>query len=95
MLLDGVAELSSHNNVIEDAIEGVDLTLKGTTKPGERAAEIGVEYDRESVRADIEQFVSAYNQFFQVSQDLAKVDPATGMAGHLRVIASFAAQTLV
>lgn len=83
VLLDGVAELSSHNNVIEDAIEGVDLTLKGTTKPGERAAEIGVEYDRESVRADIEQFVAAYNQFFQVSQDLAKVDPATGMAGPL------------
>ncbi|WP_394150595.1 flagellar filament capping protein FliD [Vibrio maritimus] len=83
VLLDGVAELSSHNNVIEDAIEGVDLTLKGTTKPGERAAEIGVEYDRESVRADIEQFVAAYNQFFQVSQDLAKVDPATGRAGPL------------
>ncbi|MGF1774005.1 flagellar filament capping protein FliD [Vibrio wakamikoensis] len=83
VLLDGVAELSSHNNVIEDAIEGVDLTLKGTTKPGERAAEIGVEYDRDSVRADIEQFVNAYNQFFQVSQDLSKVDPTTGRAGPL------------
>ncbi|GMQ47218.1 flagellar filament capping protein FliD [Vibrio sp. 10N] len=83
VLLDGVAELSSHNNVIEDAIEGVDLTLKGTTKPGERAAEIGVEYDRDSVRADIEQFVNAYNQFYQVSQDLSKVDPTTGRAGPL------------
>jgi flagellar hook-associated protein 2 len=83
VLLDGVAELSSHNNVIEDAIEGVDLTLKGTTKPGERATEIGVEYDRDSVRADIEQFVNAYNQFFQVSQDLSKVDPTTGRAGPL------------
>lgn len=83
VMLDGVAELSSHNNVIEDAIEGVDLTLKGTTKPGERAAEIGVEYDRDSVRADIEQFVNAYNQFFQVSQDLSKVDPTTGQAGPL------------
>ncbi|CAH0525163.1 hypothetical protein VHP8226_00830 [Vibrio hippocampi] len=83
VVLDGVAKLASHNNVIEDAIEGVDLTLKGTTKPGERASEIGVEYDRNSVRADIEQFVAAYNQFFQVSQQLSKVDPVTGQAGPL------------
>lgn len=33
VLLDGVAKLSSHNNVIEDAIEGVDLTLKGKSEP--------------------------------------------------------------
>ncbi|WP_103880751.1 flagellar filament capping protein FliD [Vibrio hangzhouensis] len=83
VVLDGVAKLASNNNVIEDAIEGVDLTLKGTTKPGERATEIGVEYDRQSVRADIEQFVTAYNQFFQVSQSLAKVDPTTGQVGPL------------
>ncbi|MGF1775741.1 flagellar filament capping protein FliD [Vibrio nomapromontoriensis] len=83
VVLDGVAELASNNNVIEDAIEGVDLTLKGTTQPGERPAEIGVEYDRQSVRADIEQFVAAYNQFYQVSADLAKVDPATGQVGPL------------
>jgi flagellar hook-associated protein 2 len=83
VMLDGVAELSSQNNVIEDAIEGVDLTLKGTTKPGERAAEISVEYARESVREDIEQFVNAYNQFYQVSQNLSKVDPTTGQAGPL------------
>lgn len=83
VVLDGVAKLASNNNVIEDAIEGVDLTLKGTTKQGERATEIGVEYDRQSVRADIEQFVTAYNQFFQVSQSLAKVDPTTGQVGPL------------
>ncbi|MFA0441756.1 flagellar filament capping protein FliD [Vibrio sp. 10N.286.49.C2] len=83
VVLDGVAELASSNNVIEDAIEGVDLTLKGTTQPGERPAEIGVEYDRQSVRADIEQFVDAYNQFFQVSKDLAKADPTTGQTGPL------------
>ncbi|MGV2989547.1 flagellar filament capping protein FliD [Vibrio sp. E150_011] len=83
VVLDGVAELASSNNVIEDAIEGVDLTLKGTTQPGERPAEIGVEYDRQSVRADIEQFVDAYNQFFHVSKDLAKADPTTGQTGPL------------
>ncbi|MDE1238361.1 flagellar filament capping protein FliD [Vibrio aestuarianus] len=83
VVLDGVATLSSNNNVIEDAIEGVDLTLKGKSPQGKAPAEIGVEYDRQSVRNDIEQFVAAYNQFHQVSQDLASVDPRTGQAGPL------------
>ncbi|MDE1334507.1 flagellar filament capping protein FliD [Vibrio aestuarianus] len=83
VVLDGVATLSSNNNVIEDAIEGVDLTLKGKSPQGKAPVEIGVEYDRQSVRNDIEQFVAAYNQFHQVSQDLAGVDPRTGQAGPL------------
>ncbi|UFN68862.1 flagellar filament capping protein FliD [Vibrio alginolyticus] len=82
-LLDGVAKLSSHNNVIEDAIEGVDLTLKGKSEPNKPPAEIGVEYDRQSVRNDIENFVAAYNSFYQTSQALASVDPVTGQKGPL------------
>jgi flagellar hook-associated protein 2 len=35
------------------------------------------------VREDIEQFVAAYNQFYQVTQELSGVDPRTGMAGPL------------
>ncbi|QXO18091.1 flagellar filament capping protein FliD [Vibrio ostreae] len=83
VMLDGVAKLSSENNVIENAIDGVDLTLSGKTNPGDRPAEIDIEYDRDSVRQDIEQFVAAYNQFFAVSQDLSSVDPTTGKAGPL------------
>ena len=83
VLLDGVAKLSSHNNVIEDAIEGVDLTLKGKSEPNKPPAEIGVEYDRKSVRNDIENFVAAYNSFYQTSQALASVDPVTGQKGPL------------
>ncbi len=83
VVLDGVARLSSKNNVIEDAIEGVDLTLKGKTEPNQRPAEIDIEYDRNSVREDIEQFVNAYNQFYQISKDLSGVDPRTGQAGPL------------
>ncbi len=94
VLLDGVAELSSHNNVIEDAIEGVDLTLKGTTKPGERATEIGVEYDRDSVRADIEQFVNAYNQFYQSHRTYQKLIRPQEEPDHSRVTVSCAALTL-
>lgn len=83
VLLDGVAKLSSENNVIEDAIDGVDLTLKSKINTGERPAEIGIEYDRDGVRDDIEQFVAAYNQFFQISKQLSSVDPRTGAAGPL------------
>jgi flagellar hook-associated protein 2 len=82
VVVDGVAHLSSENNVIEDAIQGVDLTLKGTT--GENAAtEIGVEYDQQTVVSEIERFVAAYNQFYQTTKDLAAVDPLTGKAGPL------------
>ncbi|TFH91870.1 flagellar filament capping protein FliD [Vibrio ouci] len=83
VMLDGVAQLSSDNNIIEDAIDGVDLTLKGRTERGKPASEIDIEYDRQGVRDDIEQFVAAYNQFYQVSKELGGVDPTTGMAGPL------------
>ncbi|MGR5235512.1 flagellar filament capping protein FliD [Vibrio alfacsensis] len=83
VMLDGIAQLSSHNNVIEDAIEGVNLTLKGKSEVGKPASEIGVEYDRRSVRSDIETFVAAYNNFYQTSKALASVDPTTGQRGPL------------
>lgn len=83
VVLDGVAQLSSNNNVIEDAVEGIDITVKGKTPKDKPPAEIGVEYDRNSVRQDIEAFVNSYNQFYQVSKNLAGVDPMTGQKGPL------------
>ena len=83
VVLDGVAQLSSNNNVIEDAVEGIDITVKGKTPKDKPPAEIGVEYDRNSVRQDIEAFVNSYNQFYQVSKNLAGVDPVTGQKGPL------------
>ena len=83
VVLDGVAQLSNNNNVIEDAVEGIDITVKGKTPKDKPPAEIGVEYDRNSVRQDIEAFVNSYNQFYQVSKNLAGVDPTTGQKGPL------------
>ncbi|MGR5168906.1 flagellar filament capping protein FliD [Vibrio astriarenae] len=83
VLLDGIAQVSSDNNVIENAIQGVDLTLLNTSDPNERPAEVSVEYDRARVRDQIEQFVQAYNHFYVVSKDLSGVDPLTGRAGPL------------
>ncbi|MDW6001523.1 flagellar filament capping protein FliD [Vibrio mangrovi] len=83
VMLDGVATLSSNNNVIENAIDGVDLTVKGKTKSNQPPAEIDIEYDRDTVRDDIHQFVDSYNQFYQLSKELSNVDPQTGEAGPL------------
>ncbi|SHO55848.1 flagellar filament capping protein FliD [Vibrio quintilis] len=83
VILDGVAKLASHNNIIEDAIEGVDLTLKGESDPKQKTAEVDIEYDRNSVRENIEKFVSAYNQFYQTSQQLSVANPKTGEKGPL------------
>ncbi|WP_375750905.1 flagellar filament capping protein FliD [Vibrio sp. HN007] len=80
VMLDGIAQLSSENNVIEDAIQGIDITVKGVTDPNKKSTEIDVEYDRETVRNEIEQFVNAYNQFYATSKELSLNQPggATG-----------------
>ncbi|USD65967.1 flagellar filament capping protein FliD [Vibrio sp. SCSIO 43136] len=82
VILDGIAQLSSDNNIIEDAIQGVDLNLKGVTEPNKQT-EIGIDYDRDRVRNDIENFVATYNQFYQVTRELSGADPAAGTAGPL------------
>ncbi|MHA2937800.1 flagellar filament capping protein FliD [Vibrio sp. RC27] len=83
VLLDGVARLSSDNNIIEDAIDGVDLELAGLSPSEGKPAEINIEYDRETVRNYIEQFVDSYNQFYRTTKSLSSVDPQTGEAGPL------------
>ncbi len=83
VILDGVATLSSNNNIIENAIDGVDLKVKGKTKANQPPAEIDIEYDRDTVKDDIHKFVNAYNQFYQLSKELSNVDPKTGETGPL------------
>ncbi|OEF19787.1 flagellar filament capping protein FliD [Aliivibrio logei] len=83
VVLDGVARISSDTNVIQDAIQGIDLTLKNTTTKDGKRVELDVEFDRASVKAAIEQFVTTYNQFYQTTQSLSGFDPATGQSGPL------------
>ncbi|BCL70715.1 Polar flagellar hook-associated protein 2 [Vibrio nigripulchritudo MADA3029] len=82
VVLDGIAQLSSDNNVIENAIDGVDLTLKGVSD-SKKQTEIGIDYDRERVRNDILQFVDSYNQFYGLTKELAGADPSSGVSGPL------------
>ena len=71
VVLDGVAELSSQTNVIENAIDGVNLTLKSVSAADQAAPEISIEYDRDRIRDSIQQLVNSYNQFHQVAEELS------------------------
>ncbi|MBM7036338.1 flagellar filament capping protein FliD [Vibrio ulleungensis] len=81
--LDGIAQLSSETNVIEDAVDGISLTLKGVSEPGDMPSDINVEYDVQGVVSRIEQFVQAYNQFDATVRELSNVDPVSGQKGAL------------
>lgn len=83
VVLDGVARISSDTNVIQDAVKGVDITLKGTTKEASKRIELDVQFDRNTVKAAIEQFVNTYNQFYETTKALSGYDPATGQGGPL------------
>ncbi|ELR65120.1 Flagellar hook-associated protein FliD [Photobacterium marinum] len=84
VVIDGLATVTSDNNTIKDAIKGVDLNLVALKdSKGDSDAIIDVAYDRVAVGGAIEQFVNAYNQFYQTSQELAKFDPETQEKGPL------------
>ncbi|MDO6543562.1 flagellar filament capping protein FliD [Photobacterium sanguinicancri] len=84
VLIDGLAVVTSQNNVIEDAIKGVDLNLEKVTDGIDvKPVVVEVAYDRDSVRGAIEQFVQAYNQFENTSERLAKFDPQSQEKGPL------------
>ncbi|MGF1874767.1 flagellar filament capping protein FliD [Photobacterium frigidiphilum] len=84
VLIDGLASVTSSTNSIEDAINGVDLDLKKLTDGVETPdVVVNVGYDRNQVGGSIEQFVNAYNQFFDVSQELGRFDPESKEKGPL------------
>ncbi|MEH6532364.1 MAG: flagellar filament capping protein FliD [Photobacterium frigidiphilum] len=84
VLIDGLASVTSSTNSIEDAINGVDLDLKKLTDEAETPdVVVNVGYDRNQVGGSIEQFVNAYNQFFDVSQELGRFDPESKEKGPL------------
>ena len=59
--LNGVAQPPSATNIIEDAIPGVRLTLKGTTSDPVSVNVGAPTVDRTKVKDEIKQFVEAYN----------------------------------
>ena len=83
ILLDGLSSISSPTNRFDDAVRGVSFEALKVTTPETGPALVTVAEDRQKARAAIEEFVSAYNSFFQMTQSLASYDPETQEGGPL------------
>lgn len=70
--------ITSSNNQVEDAIQGVTLNLKET---GEST--VTVEQDTLAVREAVNGFVDAYNSLKETTGDLTSFNAETGQAGEL------------
>lgn len=70
LTINGVA-ISRSENTVDDAIEGVTLTLKEVTKSSSR---IDISRDKEAVAGKIKGFVEAYNKLQQQITQLTRYD---------------------
>ncbi|MEH6797848.1 MAG: flagellar filament capping protein FliD [Halopseudomonas sabulinigri] len=79
--VDGI-NLSSASNTVEDAIEGVTLTLKSAQSAEDLAnaetINLGVSQDKGGVRKSITDFVAAYNKMLDSVNALTSVTPVGG-----------------
>lgn len=79
--IDGIG-LSSASNTVEDAIEGVTLTLKGAQSADALAnaetVNIGVTQDKSGVSKSINDFVAAYNKMLGTVNSLTSVTAVGG-----------------
>lgn len=78
--IDGV-DVTSDNNVVAGAIEGVTLTLV-SANPG-TTTEISIENDLDAVRGQIKSFVDGYNALIDAFDAQTGFDPETEIAGPL------------
>jgi len=75
--IDGLS-MTREDNVVEDALPGVTLTLEGTG-----SGTVSVTRDTAAIRARIEALVAAYNDVVSFVASKAYYDPATGQGGPL------------
>jgi flagellar hook-associated protein 2 len=74
-------EATSASNTVSNAIDGVTLNL-AAAKPGETRT-LTINLDRSAVKASLDSFVNAYNNFLALSKQLSAYDAATGKKGAL------------
>jgi flagellar hook-associated protein 2 len=74
--------LSSASNTVEEVIDGVDLTLVGTSSGS--ATTLSISENRAAVRDAIEGFVNSFNSFFTTANNLTRFNAETGVAGPLQ-----------
>jgi flagellar hook-associated protein 2 len=75
------AKKTSATNIIEGAIDGVTLTLKGVSEDAQAATSLTVSYDKAAVTTRINSFVKAYNALASQIKSLRGYDATTKAAG--------------
>ncbi|PAF41968.1 flagellar filament capping protein FliD [Helicobacter sp. 11S03491-1] len=68
------------SNEINDVINGVSLSLQGTTEPGKPAI-ISIGRDNQAIIDNIKEFVKAYNELIPKLDEVTRYDPETRIAG--------------
>jgi len=75
---------TSASNTVSDALNGVTLTLKGTTVPGTgvgSSAQLTVSSDTSTIMTNVQAFVDGYNALVKAIKPLGSYDQTTGTAG--------------
>lgn len=68
--IDGI-DIVKYSNTVDDAVEGLTLTLLKTTGSGESVS-LDIESDEDTIKASIQAFVDAYNKLNSTFKDLTK-----------------------
>lgn len=76
LTVDGIA-IERNSNTIEDAIEGLTLTLQKTHDTGEVPVTINVSNDAETIKGKLQKFIDAYNEVLSFIQTNTHVDSDT------------------
>ncbi len=75
---------TSASNTVTNALNGITLTLTGTTVAGNgpgSSAQLSVTSDTSTITQNLQAFVDAYNAMVKVIQPLGSFDSTTGSAG--------------
>ncbi|MEM6301914.1 MAG: flagellar filament capping protein FliD [Pseudomonadota bacterium] len=87
--INGLA-LTSDSNVVNNVVDGVNLTLSQTT---DAAATVTISENTGAVRSSIESFVSSFNNFASVAGNLTSYNAESQIAGPLQ--GDFTARSIV
>ncbi len=82
LTVDGINVISS-SNTVENVIEGITLTLLAEQEDGDSSVSLTVSIDVDSIKSEIEDFLSAYNDAFEYLLSKTSVDSTTYERGIL------------
>jgi flagellar hook-associated protein 2 len=81
ILINGI-NVSSSSNQFDNVIPGLSISLEPTAQSGDLIS-LRVSSNDKAARAEIDTFISAYNELVSTYQSLTRSDPALGLKGPL------------